>query len=103
MKKFLCYTGIFMALGTLGWSVDKEEQTRGVEEDSTYVFLGANLMAEYRSNFCPVLSADGKRLIIDSLKGPKRVKFDTRCSIQLQVEYSKNFVEIDNLDRKSVV
>lgn len=98
MKKLLYSIGMLMGLVAVVWGVEKEAGSTGVADEGTHAFLGADLLAEYRSSFFPVLSADNRGLIVETEKGTKRVRFDSRCSIQLKVEFSKNFVEIENLE-----
>lgn len=87
---------MFLAITTIASGKDLPKQGDQENTGSTYAFVGADLLAEYKTDFYPVLSADRKGLVIDSSVGDKHVDTDARYSVQLRVKFSNNLTKVED-------
>jgi len=83
----------FSVLGAISSAQEDAGDTSGY-----FMFLGAELRAEFRSRLLPVLSADRKGLYVDNVKGIKRVRYGARCALEPTVSLSTSIAQIEGLD-----
>lgn len=87
-----------LSLGCIGVPVVAQENVPSLDEKSGYYeFLGAEILAPYRSKPRPVVSADKKGIYVADGNKTRRVAWSSPCMATPKMSASNRLIKVENL------